>query len=341
MSAQVTIVVVPRERFSYTDASLESIYEHTRAPFDLVYVDGGSPARIERYLRRQAREKGFRLIRTDRYLSPNEARNVGLRQIHTKYVVFIDNDAVVTPGWLEALLQCAEETGAWLVGPLYLIGKPEKRIIHMAGGAAHITEEQGKRILHNELRFDGKRLVKVQPFLQRGPSEHLEFHCLMARTEVFERIGLLDERLLSADEHLDLCLTVRRAGGTIYLEPSSLVSYIPPPPFHWSDFPYFWLRWSEEWNSSSVRYFFEKWNLETDSWRHSHEAWLRTHRRLLLRPLLLWIDRVFGRHSSRVKRRVLFPLERMANRWMVRFIWARPVEEQGYTSLDRRRRSWS
>lgn len=41
---EVTIVVSPRERFSYTRESLESIYEHTKAPFKLVYVDGGSPS---------------------------------------------------------------------------------------------------------------------------------------------------------------------------------------------------------------------------------------------------------------------------------------------------------
>jgi hypothetical protein len=32
---QVTIVVSPRERFSYTKESLESIYEHTQIPFKL------------------------------------------------------------------------------------------------------------------------------------------------------------------------------------------------------------------------------------------------------------------------------------------------------------------
>ncbi len=85
----VTIVVVPRERFSYTRESLESIYKDTDYPFDLVYVDGGSPPRIKRYLEDIAREKQFQLIRTDYYLSPNRARNLGLGQVKTKYVVFM------------------------------------------------------------------------------------------------------------------------------------------------------------------------------------------------------------------------------------------------------------
>jgi hypothetical protein len=74
---QITIVVVPRERFSYTRQSLESIYEYTSLPFNLVYVDGNSPPEIKAYLEAQSQTKGFSLIRTDYYLFPNRARNLG------------------------------------------------------------------------------------------------------------------------------------------------------------------------------------------------------------------------------------------------------------------------
>lgn len=47
---QVTIVVSPRERFSYTRESLESIYQYSDLPFKLVYVDGNSPSHIKKYL---------------------------------------------------------------------------------------------------------------------------------------------------------------------------------------------------------------------------------------------------------------------------------------------------
>lgn len=114
--AIVTIVVVPRERFSCTQASLESIYEHTKIPFKLIYVDGNSPTKVRKYLQKQAQEKNFQLIRTDYYLSPNHARNIGLSHVDTKYLVFLDNDVIVSPGWLQALVNCAETTGATVVG---------------------------------------------------------------------------------------------------------------------------------------------------------------------------------------------------------------------------------
>ena len=59
----VTIVVVPRERFSCARASLESIYEHTTIPFELVYVDGNSPKDVYQYLKAKSQEKQFKLVR--------------------------------------------------------------------------------------------------------------------------------------------------------------------------------------------------------------------------------------------------------------------------------------
>ena len=108
----VTIIVVPRDHFSDTKESLESIYANSDTDFQLVYVDGNSPPSIARYLRIQAKARGFRLIRSERYLSPNHARNLGAEGVDTRYIIFIDNDVIVAPNWLQPLVQCADETGA-------------------------------------------------------------------------------------------------------------------------------------------------------------------------------------------------------------------------------------
>jgi GT2 family glycosyltransferase len=144
----VTIVVVPRERFSCAQRSLESIYEHTTLPFKLVYVDGNSPAKLQQYLEDQAREKALQWVRTHNYLYPNQARNLGLAHVNTRYVVFVDNDVIVSPGWLEALVGCAEETGATVVGPLMCQHEPVHEEIHFAGGESHIwIDHKGRRRL--------------------------------------------------------------------------------------------------------------------------------------------------------------------------------------------------
>ncbi|MEL6903163.1 MAG: glycosyltransferase, partial [Cyanobacteria bacterium J06606_4] len=142
----VTLVVVPRERFSCTAESLESLYEHTQVPFDLVYVDGNSPPHIQKYLEENSKDRGFKLIRTEYYLFPNKARNIGMAHVETPYFVFVDNDVVVSPGWLQALLTCAEETQADVVGPLMCQDEPVHEVVHFAGGESHIwVDKLGRR----------------------------------------------------------------------------------------------------------------------------------------------------------------------------------------------------
>jgi GT2 family glycosyltransferase len=263
---QVTLVVVPRERFSFAERSLSSIYENTAFPFELIYVDAGTPAPVKRFLECEAQQKGFRLLSTSGYLSPNQARNMGWREVRTKYTVFLDNDALVTPGWLDALVRCAEDTQAWIVGPLYLIGEIERQTIHMAGGTIRIEEQGGRRFLYDEQYLFETKIADVQLPLRRRQWDYVEFHCMMVRTDLLDRLGPLDEKLLSLNEHIDLCLTARNVGGSVYLEPKAVTSYVLPPPCEWWDLPYFMLRWSEAWNLATVRHFNNKWDVSGSLW---------------------------------------------------------------------------
>lgn len=68
---------------------------------------------------------------------------------------------------------------------------------------------------------------------------------MLARTALFERIGLFDEEMFSTREHLDFRLEVARSGGTVWFEPSSVVTYVPGPPFALADVPFFIPRWSD------------------------------------------------------------------------------------------------
>jgi hypothetical protein len=262
-SPQVTIMVVPRDRFSHSEQSLANIYAETTFPFKLLYISAGTPPFLRRNLERESQRRGFKLVHTSRYLSPNMARNLGLRELDTKYVVFLDNDALVTRGWLEALVGCAEETGAWVVGPLYLIGQPECGMIHVARGTLHIKEQEGKRTLYDEQYLFNTPLAQLSVTLKREQCDYAEFHCMLVRTEVFDRLGPLDEELLSLHEHIDFCLGVRNAGGSVYIEPKAVTTYIPPPPCEWWDLPYFMLRWSEAWNLATVRHFNTKWGMSS------------------------------------------------------------------------------
>lgn len=311
----VTIVVVPRERFSCSIESLERLYEVTDPPFALVYVDGRSPRKIRNYLRAASVRHGFTLLRQPRYLSPNQARNLAMPEVRTPYVVFMDNDLLVTPGWLGALLACAEESGSWAVGPLYFEGDPADEIIHMAGGDMEISGEPGARKISTTHRLQHVRCSDA-PALERGLCDYLEFHCMLLRTDTFERVGPLDEQLLSTREHLDLCLRIKDAGGTMCFEPAARVTYLSPPPVRLGDIRYYWLRWSDAWSRASLEHFSATYGLE-GAYVDRIEI-MRHRRQAVFAPVQAWTRRLLGSKAERAVRRALIACEPRLNHALVR-----------------------
>lgn len=310
-STRVTVVMVPRERFSESKRSLEALYSHTRQPFELIYVDGGSPPALARWLRTQSAARDFTLIRSDRHLSPNDARNRGLAKASTEFVVFIDNDVSVSPGWLDALLDCADATGAAVVGPLTCIGEPLGETIHFAGGEVVLTEDGGDRGVKERMFHPNRKVAKVSDQLKRSQCTLAEFHCVMARRDLFDRIGPFDEEMLNTREHLDFCLAVAEAGGEVWFEPRSVVTYVPGPPFRVTDLAFYMLRWSDDWERRSLARFRDKWQLdESEFFEHrlSRLGWRRDTS--LLRPLARRLA-PSGRGARNIERAMRLPERRL------------------------------
>lgn len=328
MSPEITIIITPRERFSHARTSLESLYAHTRQPFRTIYIDGGSPAALRDYLVERSRQWQFELIRCDRYLSPNQARNIGLSRVTTPYVAFINNDVEVTPGWLEALLDCARNTNAAVVCPLLCVGQPLHQTIWLAGGEARIAlrvrGRQMSRHLFEQRYFAGSQVADVRDRLQRRRVEYAKLHCALVKRDLFDRIGEMDERLLSAREHVDFSLRTTRAGEAIYVEPSAVVTSVPPQQFAPADLSYFLLCRSDEWERASLLHFQQKWQLSEESahLRQRLRDLGRRRQEATLQPLVRRLS--FGQSNAWLEG-ALKPAERFFNRYL----------------SDRYRKAWS
>lgn len=309
----VTLVVTQRERFSSTAESLASIFAHTSEPFEMIYVDGGSPTAIREHLDQAARTHGFQLVRRDHYITQNQARNLALRLVTTPYICFVDNDMVAFDGWLGSLVRCADETGASVVGPLYGIHtRAEGHKVHTTTSRFTVSEQAGRRVCSYRLQHEGRSLLDQDLPRSRRQCEQVEFHCMLVRTDALRNIGGLDEGLRSSLDHVDVCLSIAAAGGAIWTEPDAVVSYLQPPPVMWSDLPFFMLQWSEARNTASCRYFGQKWNVRT---RYDHRTWVREHRSLAYHwvPTAL-TKRVGKRAAIAILAMTLFPAESVFNR---------------------------
>jgi GT2 family glycosyltransferase len=269
---RVTVVVSPRERFGMAKASLESIYATAGIAFDLIYIDGRSPKYLSDWLDQASASKGFKVIRLDRFVTPNEARNLGAAAAKTEYVVFIDNDVIGADGWLAALVKAGDETGAEIVSPLVCEGVPLHSRVHQATGtfardkAAFFAAPYGERELIDVMTFHSTPLDQVRGQLHREETDSCEFHCIMVRRSLLEKMGPLpfDEQMYATKEHIDFCMTAAKLGVRPVFEPSSVVTYVFPSrknPMTPEDTDYFLLRWSPEWQTLSLDHMQKKWGL--------------------------------------------------------------------------------
>jgi GT2 family glycosyltransferase len=263
--ARATIVMTVRERHALAVQAIESVVRHTMHPYRFIYADVQSPDWLREWLASRSGELGLEVVRFDEPLWPQEVRRRIAGTLDTDYVVFLDNDLLVEDGWLESLVACADETGAGIVGPLYLMGGAmQPALIHMAGGKLTETPAEGGRVLDARHLLVNTDPVKVAGELARRPCDFLEYHCMMIRRELLREGGLLDPSIFCVHEHVDTALAARQRGYDVFIEPSARVTYRAFEEYMLDDLPLFRERWSIEAAEASIGAFCRKWGVVND-----------------------------------------------------------------------------
>ena len=266
---KVTIVITQRERFCFTQVSLESILADDSYPFDLIYVDGGSPTVIQEYLTRKASEdERITLIRRDHYLKTNEARNLALPLTKdSDYVAFVDNDVIVEPGWLKLLVNCGEKEQASLVAPLIFEGNPQlpeaEKLVHIAGAMLQYKQQDsGQAILNIYHKMHHVKLGTQK--LERTWVDSIEFHANLVRRSLLDKV-ILEPDCDSLNSHVDLCLQAKMLGEKAILEPQARVTFINPllvSGFDQDDVRLHFFRWGEQNLQNALDKMERKWKLD-------------------------------------------------------------------------------
>jgi hypothetical protein len=193
--------------------------------------------------------------------------------VATKYVAFVDNDTLVTEGWLQPLVQCAEETGAWAVGPTICERMPEATWLHGYDGELEIRQTPDGRRYYHDFHYNAHvKLDSVRHQLKRMETPIVEFHAQLVAMEAYKALGKYNENIVNMYDYGDFLLRVQAHGKKIMLEPSSLVTYVPPRGVPSEDREFFELRWCEAWTELTYKSMAEQHGLTLD-----HPEWKLPH----------------------------------------------------------------
>ena len=165
---------------------------------------------------------------------------------------------------------------------------------------AHVETVEGSRVVVDRHRYSGKPLDEAVAELSRTRAEAAEFHCMLVRTRIFDELGPLDEQLITAREHLDVCMRARDAGYEVWYEPAAVAVYEFPIPLPSRDRAVFVYRWSRTLTARTLDHFAETWRLDPARLAASAGAFAEQRRRLAynLSPRLL--NRAFHKMGPHV-----------------------------------------
>lgn len=221
MSALLNIVIPALNLWDLTAQCLRSLAEHTPGDsFAVTLVDNGSgdatPTEAPGLGRSLFGER-FALARNERNRNFGPACNQGAAAVDAAFVLFLNNDTLLTPGWTAPLLDAfAQEEKLGAAGPLLLY--PGSRRVQHCGIAFAPT-------LAVEHLYD--QFPAGHPALaRRRRLQAATGAALMLRRAVFDACGGFFPDYVNGSEDMDLCCRVREKGLAISCIPQSTVLHL-------------------------------------------------------------------------------------------------------------------
>jgi GT2 family glycosyltransferase len=222
---------------------VESLIKNTMPDYELVFVDNGSTDETRQYLEQlKSSRKNIKLIFNDSNLGFAKANNQGMRIAEGDYILLLNNDVILTEGWLERLICCAENDPAvGVVGPC-------------------TNKAVGQQVVALNVEYEPRDIARAASLqLMKNAGNWSEVHriigfCMLIKRAVIEKAGMLDERFGPGGfEDYDFCLRVNQAGFKIMIANDVFIYHMGGRGYSGNNLDYDKLR------QKNVQIFINKW----------------------------------------------------------------------------------
>ncbi|NNM99113.1 MAG: glycosyltransferase family 2 protein [Candidatus Eremiobacteraeota bacterium] len=201
----VSIVTLSWNAPEYTKLAIASLLARTREPFEIIVVDNGSGPETVAYLR-SIDDPHVRVIYNATNRGFGAGNNIGLAAANGEFVVVLNNDVLVSDGWLDALLRPYRDMRA--------VGITAPRSNSVSGHQQIPNARYDDEAAMLAFAAERGRLYSGRGYF----TDRAVGFCLCMPRELIDEIGGFDERFgVGNFEDDDLCMRARAAGYKIFV----------------------------------------------------------------------------------------------------------------------------
>jgi len=180
---RASVIVLTYNNLHLTKLCMDSIFRNTLWPnLELVVVDNASTDGTPEYLRELGRQRsGVTIVLNETNEGFPAGNNRGIRAATGEYLFLLNNDTVVTRGWLGKLIRHLDsDPSIGLIGPVTNLAGNEAKLDANYSSLTKMEEFADARAHDNEGKTFDIRMLAL--------------YCAGLRRAVLEDVGLLDER---------------------------------------------------------------------------------------------------------------------------------------------------
>lgn len=214
MNPLVSVIIVNWNGKENLEECLHSLFAITYSPFEVIVVDNASTDGSVDLIKKEF--PSVKIVEAKKNLGFAEGNNVGYKKCTGKYILFLNNDCIVTKNFLDKLvLHLKNNPNVGIVQPTIIFHRPNTDLHNKINSIGSFFLKSGF-LYHQDY---GKNFVRQK---YSKPFEVFSAYgaCFLANREVIEKVGLFDPDYFVYFEETDLCHRVWLAGYSVVTCPS-------------------------------------------------------------------------------------------------------------------------
>lgn len=225
MSGDVHVIIVSFNTRADLEACLASLFAAPPACLaGVTVVDNASSDGSQEAVR--SRWSDVQVIALDTNIGFGAANNVGLRKVSQPFALLLNSDTIVRPGAIDVLRSRLTERGAVAAGPRLVDAEGRQEVSF--GPMLTPLGEMAQRRRVREASQPGQSMpVKLREYLaEERFVDWITGACMLLDVRAAAAVGFFDERFFMYEEDVDLCASLRAAGGRILFAPAAEVVHL-------------------------------------------------------------------------------------------------------------------